>query len=245
MGDEVTADETVVAVMQPTQPAFHDVRSHEELQAALAAAEAAVRFAEAEVRRIEAALEFARTELERAQKLARTDAISLKALDKAKFDVETNEAALASAKAQLDVRRYERASAAARLIHPTGGAEPQADLACCVQIRAPVTGRVLKIIQESEAVVPAGSPLIDIGDPRDLEVVADLLSTDAVRIKPGSAVRIDGWGGTADPGPRHPSRARRLYESIRPRYRGAASPHRDRHRSTRPRLGHDLGTITG
>lgn len=197
VGDEVTADETVVAVMQPTQPAFHDVRTHEELQAALAAAEAAVRFAEAEVRQIEAALAFARTELERAQKLARTDAISLKALDKAKFDVETNEAALASAKAQLDVRRYERASAAARLTHPTGGAEPQADLACCVQIRAPVTGRVLKLIQESEAVVQAGSPLIDIGDPRDLEVAADLLSTDAVRIKPGSAVRIDGWGGTA------------------------------------------------
>jgi len=114
VGDQVIADETVVAVMQPTQPAFHDVRTHEELQAALAAAEAAVRFAEAEVRRIEAALAFARTELERAQKLARTDAISLKALDKAKFDVETNEAALASAKAQLDVRRYERASAAAQ-----------------------------------------------------------------------------------------------------------------------------------
>jgi HlyD family secretion protein len=196
VGDEVTADETVVAVMQPTQPAFHDVRTHEELQAALAAAEAAVRFAEAEVRRIEAALAFARTELERAQKLARTDAISLKALDKAKFDVETNEAALASAKAQLDVRRYERASAAARLVHPAGGADLQSDPACCVHIRAPVTGRVLKLIRESEAVVPAGAPLIDLGDPLDLEIVADLLSTDAVRIKPGSAVRIDGWGGS-------------------------------------------------
>jgi HlyD family secretion protein len=196
VGDQVTADETVVAVMQPTPPGFHDVRTHEELAAALAAAEAAVKLAEAEVRRIEAALAFSRTELERALKLARTDAISLKALDKAKFDVETNEAALASAKAQLDVRRYQRASAAARLTHPTGGADPQSDPACCVQIRAPVTGRVLKIAQESEAVVQAGAPLIDIGNPLDLEVVADLLSTDAVRIKPGSLVRIDGWGGS-------------------------------------------------
>ena len=58
-----------------------------------------------------------------------------------------------------------------------------------------MTGRVLKIIQDSEAVVPAGAPLIDIGDPLDLEVVADLLSTDAVQIKPGAPVRIDGWGG--------------------------------------------------
>jgi HlyD family secretion protein len=196
VGDEVTADETVIAVMQPTQPAFHDVRTHEELEAALAAAEAAVRLADAEIRRIEAALTFAGTELERAQKLARTDSITLKALDKAKFDVETNEAALASAKAQLDVRRYQRASAAARLAHPSGGADPQSDSACCVQIRAPVSGRVLKLIQESEAVVPAGAPLIDLGDPLDLEIAADLLSTDAVRIAPGAPVRIDGWGGS-------------------------------------------------
>jgi HlyD family secretion protein len=59
-----------------------------------------------------------------------------------------------------------------------------------------VTGTILKIIQESEGVVQAGAPLIEIGDPRDLEIVADLLSTDAVRIKPGAPVRIDGWGGS-------------------------------------------------
>lgn len=197
VGDLVTADETVVAVMQPTVPGFHDVRTHEELQAALAAAEAAVRFAEADTRRTEAALAFSRSELQRAEALIRTNAISLKALDKAKFDVETNEAALASAKAQLEVRRHERASIAARLIRPSGGTETQSDPACCIQIRAPVTGRVLKLIQESETVVFPGAPLIDIGDPLDLEVVADLLSTDAVRIKPGSMVRIDGWGGSA------------------------------------------------
>ena len=196
VGDQVTADETVVAIMQPTTPSFHDVRSHEELQAALAAAEAAVRLAEAEVRRIEAALAFSRIELQRAQALAPTGAISLKALDKAKFDVETNEAALASTKAQLEVRRNERASVAARLIDPSSSAAPQSDPACCVQIRAPVTGRILKIIQESEAIVHAGAPLIDIGDPADLEVVADLLSTDAVQVKPGASVRIDGWGGS-------------------------------------------------
>jgi HlyD family secretion protein len=72
-----------------------------------------------------------------------------------------------------------------------------ANSVCCVQIRSPVTGRILKIIQESEAVVPAGAPLIEIGDPLDLEIVADLLSTDAVQIKDGAPVRIDGWGGSA------------------------------------------------
>jgi HlyD family secretion protein len=64
-----------------------------------------------------------------------------------------------------------------------------------VQIKAPVTGRILKIIQDSEAVVQAGTPLIDIGDPADLEVVAELLSNDAVQIKVDAPVRIDGWGG--------------------------------------------------
>jgi HlyD family secretion protein len=195
VGDQVTANETVVVIMQPTAPSFHDVRSHEELRAAAAAAEAAVRLAEAEVRRIKAALAFSRTELERAKTLVRNDAISVKALDKALLDVETNEAALASAGAQLEVRRNERASAAASLINPSGSGGTEPDPACCVQIRAPVTGRILKLIQESETVVQAGAPLIEIGDPLDLEIVADLLSTDAVQVKPGASVKVDGWGG--------------------------------------------------
>jgi HlyD family secretion protein len=194
VGDPVTADETVVAVMQPTVPSFLDVRSRQELEAAAAAAEAVVKLAESEVRRAEAALEFSRTELQRAQTLARSETISAKALDRAKLDVDTNEASLASARAQLEVRKSERASAAARLIDPSSVTQ-QPSAACCIQIRAPVTGRILKIVQESEAVVPAGAPLMEIGDPLDMEVVGDLLSSDAVQIKPGAQVRIDGWGG--------------------------------------------------
>lgn len=194
VGDQVAVDETV-AVMQPTVPSFHDARTHEELKAALGATEAAVTLSEAEARRIEAALKYSRTELQRAEALARTEAISVKVLDKARFDVETNEAALASAKAQVEVRRNERSSVAARLSEPSG-AIPQLDPACCIQLRAPMNGSILKIIQESEGVVQTGAPLIEIGDPRDLEIVADLLSTDAVRIKPGAPVQIDGWGGS-------------------------------------------------
>ena len=196
VGDQVTAGETVVAVMQPSLPGFLDIRSREELQAAATAADAAVNLAGAEVRRIEAALAFSRDELRRAQALSRTGAVSSRALDKAQFDVDTNEAALASAKAQLDVRRSEHAVAAARLIDPSGGSEPT-NPNCCIEVRAPVTGRILRIIQESETVVLPGTPLLAIGDPLDLEVAADLLSTDAVQVKPGAPVRIDGWGGPA------------------------------------------------
>jgi HlyD family secretion protein len=195
VGDEVVADETVVAVMEPVRPGFHDVRTHEELVGALSAAEAAVRLAEAEVRRMEATLDFSRSELRRAEALSKTDSISLKAMDKAKFDVQTGEAALASAKAQLEVRRSERASAAARLIDPGAASDGRPIPTCCVQMRAPRSGRVLALPQESERVVQAGTPLIEIGDPRDLEIVADLLSPDAVQVRPGAPVRIDGWGG--------------------------------------------------
>jgi HlyD family secretion protein len=118
----------------------------------------------------------------------------VQAFDKAKFDAETNEAALVSAKAQVAVWQGVRRSVAAQLIEPASVME-MTDPLCCIQIRAPVTGRLLKIVQESEAVVQAGTPLLDIGDPLDLEVVADLLSTDAVQIKMGATVRIDGWGG--------------------------------------------------
>lgn len=194
VGDAVTANETVVARMQPTSPSFIDARSREETEASVAAADASVKNAESEVRKLEAAVSYYRTELTRAQTLARTQVVSAQALDKAKFDADTNEAALASAKAQVEMWEGVRKSLAARLIDPTTPAA-QVDSVCCVQIRSPVTGRVLKIIQESEAVVVAGAPLIEVGDPLDLDIVADLLSSDAVQIGAGSPVTIDGWGG--------------------------------------------------
>ena len=149
--------------------------------------------AEHEVHRIQASLDYYRSELRRIEKLKVGETVAAKAMDEARFKVETNEAALGTVKAQLEVRRNEVASLEARLADPSDS--PPDESSCCIQIRAPVTGRVLKIYQESESVVQPGAPLVDIGDPRDLEVIADLLSTDAVQIKVGSAVQIDGWGG--------------------------------------------------
>jgi HlyD family secretion protein len=194
VGDEVVANQSVIALMQPTLPGFIDVRSRDQLQAEVLAADAAIQQQEAEVQRIEAALDFSRTEFQRAQTLLRTQSTSAQAFDKAKFDVATNEAALASAKAQVDMRRAVRTSLAARLMDPAN-TSPSAEPTCCVRVLAPASGRVLKIVQDSEATVLPGTALVDIGNPLDLEVVADLLSTDAVQIKVGAPVRIDGWGG--------------------------------------------------
>jgi HlyD family secretion protein len=195
VGDSVTANETVVAVMKPMAPSFHDPRLHQELQSALSAATAGVALADAERRRIEAALNYSRVELSRIRALAGQGIIARSALDKAVADVQANDAALASANAELQVRRNERDSAATRVQNPIGTAGTSSDPGCCVQIRAPITGQVLKLINESEAVVQAGTPLIEIGNPQDLEIVAELLSTDAVQVRHGQAVHIDGWGG--------------------------------------------------
>ncbi len=194
VGDAVEAGETVVATMRPVAPGLLDIRSREEQQFAVAAAEATVRLSEGELRRIQAALDFAKSELQRASALARTDAISARNLDKAQFEVSTSEAALVSARAQLEVRRNELALAQARLVDPTTSA-PAGEQSCCVQVRSPVTGRILRIIQESENTIAAGTPILEVGDTRDLEVVADLLSTEAVQVRRGADVSIDGWGG--------------------------------------------------
>lgn len=194
VGDSVVGGETVVAVLQPLQPGLLDIRSRGELEAVVAASDAAVTLAEAEVRRIEAVLAFSRDELERAQSLAATSTIPPKALEAAQTDVAVNEAALESAKAQMQVRLSEREAARARLIGPAA-TDSAPDPACCIKLTAPATGVILKIVQQSEGALPAGTPILEIGDPRDLEIVADLLSTDAVQIKAGAAVRIDEWGG--------------------------------------------------
>src|SRR5215469_9584288 len=81
VGDQVTADETVVALMQPATPGFVDIRSREELQQAVAAADAAVKEEEAEIRRLQAAVDFFLTELRRTETLARAQTASAQALD--------------------------------------------------------------------------------------------------------------------------------------------------------------------
>ena len=194
VGDIVVKDRTPVASILPVSPSFLDQRTRSELRAAAAAAEAGVGLAEADRARMAAEVRFAESSLERAQKLAETATISQTALEKAVLDYDTAQAALRQAEANLELRRHELESARARLIEPD--ALPDYDQpSCCIVLYAPVDGRVLKMVQESEAVIAAGTPLVEIGDPANLEIVVDLLSSDAVRIKTGAAARVEGWGG--------------------------------------------------
>ena len=195
-GDRVQKDATTVAIIEPMAPAFLDVRATRELEAQLQAANAAVALAEAEVNQATAELEFAKSELKRAEALIRSKAISDRALERARIDGDTRQAALAKAKANLEVRRRELESAQARLIGPEEAWKGEVPAGCCVTVRAPVSGRVLRLIQESERVIVAGTPLIEIGDPDNLEIVVELLSVDAVKVREGAVASVQGWGGT-------------------------------------------------
>ena len=194
-GDEVKAGETIVARIEPTDPSFLDRRTAAEVTAAVRAAEAARMHAVAEVTRVQAELEFAQAELRRYESLVVRAAISQNDLDSARRRARTAEAALEESRAGLRVRESELELARARLLTP-GGTRSRGEACDCVVVRSPVSGRVLRVLTESEGVVSAAAPLIEVGDPQRLEVVVDLLSTDAVRVEPGQRVLVESWGGS-------------------------------------------------
>ncbi|NCF28501.1 MAG: HlyD family efflux transporter periplasmic adaptor subunit [Gammaproteobacteria bacterium] len=194
VGDAIVAEQTVVAEIEPVDPAFLDLRSEAQAQAALSAAEANKVLAEAELVEAEAEFEFAGAELQRARRLIKAETISEQALDDAERRHKTTRAAVATAGARLQVRRFELERAQAQLISPVRTRSTNG--ACdCVPLLAPVHGRILRVLHKSEGVVEAGDPLVEIGDPADLEVVVDFLSSDAVKIRPGQRVIIEEWGG--------------------------------------------------
>jgi HlyD family secretion protein len=196
-GDQVVAANTIVAQIEPGDPSLLDARTEAEAQAAVRAAEANRRFAAAAVQRAEAELDFARAELKRYEKLAERDSISANDLEAAQRRDRIAAAALAEARAGLRARSSELEQAQARLMAPGAARARREDDCDCVEVYSPVSGAVLQVLNESEGVVTAGTPLIEVGDPRQLEIVVDLLSTDAVQVDAGQRVAIEAWGGGA------------------------------------------------
>jgi len=188
-GDAVIAGKTVLARMTTTDAPLLDPRTRAEYQAAAEAASAAVGQARAELERTTAELERARTTLRRQEELLKAGAIAADTLDAARTAVATAEEARKAAEFNAARAEYELKLARARLQAPAPAGR-------AIEIVAPINGVILERLRESEAVVPAGEPLLEIGEPARIEVVADFLSTDAVRIEPGAAVLIEGWGGT-------------------------------------------------
>lgn len=177
-GDEVVANETIVARIAGIPSPPLDVRSRSELQQSLVA----VREAE---RGYAASLELARADLERAEQLAARGFLSKANLEAARAKARTREADLRHARAEA--RRIQ-----ASLAEPASTGLPRGG---AIAVRSPESGVVLRRLTESEGVVALGSPLVEIGDPSRIEVVIDLLSREAAQLKPGNAVEITRWGG--------------------------------------------------
>jgi HlyD family secretion protein len=194
-GDEVEANRTLITSLEETDPAFLDARARARLEAQLRAAEAAYELAKAELEQAQAALEFSRNELQRSETLFERGTVTARNLELARLDLRTHETRVATAQATLGMRHFEVEMARAALIEPGEGEYFSASARCCIPVRSPVDGRVLRVLHESETVVQAGEPLIEIGDPTDLEIVVDLPSSEAVRIQLGAAVIIEAWGG--------------------------------------------------
>jgi HlyD family secretion protein len=191
-GDPVIANDTVIAQIRATAPSLLDSRTRRVAEAAIDAALAGVDLASAQVSQAEAQNEFLASELDRAEKLVKTGAMPERGLEKARLDLATAKAAVESARANLVVRQRELERARAAVMEP---GEVENDEGCCVPVKSPVSGQVLRLLTESEQVVQPGTPIAELGDPGDLEIVIDLLSRDAVRVRPGAKAVIEGWGG--------------------------------------------------
>ncbi len=199
-GDPVRAGQ-VVARIDPTPL---NQREREEVYARVQSSEAALRQAKAREAHARADRDQARRDRDRAESLAKQGVISAQALDQARNADITAGDELSAAEFGVQVAESEEKVARAGLVSLDANPSKPRPL---LEIKAPVSGRVLRVVEKSERVVSVGAPILTLGEPGQLEIVADVLSTDAVKVQPRAAVLVDGWGGD------HPLRARvRLVE---------------------------------
>jgi HlyD family secretion protein len=190
VGDTVQRGEALVH-LEPLRAEVLDPRQRAAAEARVAAAKAGVSAAQQNVEAAKAGADFAQKDLERIRKLHAGGFVNQDAEDRAAAEAERSAAQLRSAQFAVDTARYEMEAARTALRY---AAEPAASREPII-VRSPVAGAVLKIPRKSEGVVAAGQALIEIGDPRALEVEVDVLSADAVRIHPGTKVEFERWGG--------------------------------------------------
>lgn len=184
----------LLARLQPSVPNLLDARTVRELEERVGAAEAAQAQARAEVARAQAALTQARNDARRAQNLSESGFVSSSAREQAELTVRVQTKALEAARFAQHGAQHNLDQARAALIR-VREVPPAAGKLGSWQILSPVGGRVLRVLQESEAAVGVGSPLLEIADSNDLEVVVDVLSTDATRIPAQARVHLDAGAG--------------------------------------------------
>lgn len=189
-GDPVSQGQ-IVAVLNPLPI---EERERAETTARVQAAEALKRSADEAVEHARADHEQAERDLRRAEELVESGIISRQSLELARN-------AESIAKNELESARFKADAAASEVKVSRAGLiaveSEQSDTRITLSLRSPVRGRVLRVIEKSERVVAAGAAIVTVGDPHKLEIVVDLLSTDAVKVKPGAEMLLENWGGEA------------------------------------------------
>ncbi|HSG63581.1 MAG TPA: HlyD family efflux transporter periplasmic adaptor subunit, partial [Gammaproteobacteria bacterium] len=192
-GDTVVAQQTTLAVIAPTNPDLLDARALAEAEARVRAAEASVRQSGATLESAKAASDYAENELARITNAFKQGAANKHELDAAETAHRTAREAYRAAEYGREISQYELELARSALLYARGEQDDSGQGQ--MSLASPIDGVVLRVMQESDAVVNPGTPLIEVGNPLDLEIVVDVLSTDAVGITPGDRVVIDHWGG--------------------------------------------------
>ncbi|MCB1210130.1 MAG: HlyD family efflux transporter periplasmic adaptor subunit [Verrucomicrobiales bacterium] len=191
-GDEVKAAETVITVIEPGIPPLLDPRRRAQALAAVDAAEASRQRAMQGLDLAKTDAQFALTNWNRIKATGEKGALAANDRDNYERAAEMKQREVRSAEFAVQVAEFELAQAKAALMSMEGVKAGES-----VEVRAPVSGRVLKVLQESSVVVSPGTAIIEIGDPADLEIEAEILSRDAVGIKLGAEVSVEEWGDDA------------------------------------------------
>lgn len=194
IGDPVEAGRTVVARVQPVSSGLLDTRSRLQAQAALQEAIAARHVAQADLQQAQETLTFAQSQFERTQELVSRGVASITRLEDDTQRLSVARATVEAAQARIDMADSTIERARASLIESTETEIGQDT--CCIELTAPADGVVLSVAAISERPVLTGAPLVSIGDPTNLELVADILSSDAVRLTIGTTAYVERWGGS-------------------------------------------------
>ena len=190
-GDRVQAGSTVLARFQPTDPEFLDERALAEAEANVKTSEAAVNRTRVDLSRALAEEEHATSELRRYQRLHQDGLLADDRMEAVRLRKQTADETVRAAESSIAVAQAELERSRTALIRVDAARHEQR----AIDLKSPINGVVLRRLRESTSVVPAGEPLLEIADPEKLEIVSDMLSTDAVRIRPGHQVLIEQWGG--------------------------------------------------
>jgi len=188
-GDPVTAGQ-VLTTLEPLAAMPLDARSHAEAQGRVNTAEALLEEAQAVLEKAGLAKSHAQRQWERASALASQQVLAPRDLEEAQLEREVHDREVVAAEQGLRRARAELAASRAVLQAHEGRSMVRG-----IPVTAPTSGRVLRVLKENAGPVEAGTPLVELGDPAELEVSLELLSSEAVRVAPGSEVTLERWGG--------------------------------------------------